>query len=304
MSTDEQYGQDLAVRLRQELHEVRAAPDLARTLRRRQTRRAWALRSAIAVPVAAAAITAVLVSTAGPGAPDPRLQADGGSTTQLKDVAYVQEQTIKALAEATDLVIYAKHAYDGGYYEEWVDKTTQRYRNNLYGPRSAPGSGTRSDGRAVAPPAPGTVDLGPIVLQHSHSASGPNGNRDLVSVNYEQQTWMSEHSTEVLPAPVVPDVTDPATMRAAVEAGTLELMGEETVNGVASVHLRMFAVQRGYRIDVWVDTVNFLPVQETSTVIDDQGPPKIVTTYSWLARTPENLAHLVLTPPAGFTRVP
>src|SRR5688572_20008111 len=108
MSTDEQYGQDLAVRLRQELHEVRAAPDLTRTLRRRQARRAWALRTAIAAPVAAAAIAAVLVSTTGPGAPDPRLQADGGRATQLLDVAYVQEQTIKALAEATDLVIYAK----------------------------------------------------------------------------------------------------------------------------------------------------------------------------------------------------
>ena len=53
-----------------------------------------------------------------------------------------------------------------------------------------------------------------------------------------------------------------------------------------------------FSVDLWVDASTYLPVlQETST----GGRVTNRTTYSWLPRTPENLAKLSLVVPPGFT---
>ena len=72
---------------------------------------------------------------------------------QFENVSYVQEQTVKALGQASQYVIYAKNTYGSDHYDEWIDKATQRYRNDVYtsiAPASpAPG------GKPGAPPPPG-----------------------------------------------------------------------------------------------------------------------------------------------------
>lgn len=303
MHTDERYGHHLGVQLQHEVDEVHAPPGLVAVLRRRQARRTWAVRAAIATPVAAAAAAVILLGQTGPGAPN-RVQPAGNapsSPVQLRDVAYIQAQTIRAVSQAPQYVIYQKDAYGGGYYEVWTDRGTQRYRLDLYGRSSL----AAPSGRLVAPPSPGQESLGPVHLQQSNSAVGPNGNRERFFVDYDLKTWSRSHDSKLTPKPVVPDPTDPDGIQAALNDGTLTLVGPETLNGRQTLHLRMFATHRGYRIDMWVDAATYLPVQETQRVIGapDQDAPAVTTTYSWLPRTEENLAKLVLTAPPGFRRV-
>jgi hypothetical protein len=217
-------------------------------------------------------------------------------------VAYVQAQTVNALGQASRYVIHAKTSYAGGFYEEWIDKTTQRYRNDLYG-STGPANPVGPDGKAQAPPAPDQIGLGSIHLMQSHSATGPSGNQDLVTVDYDLKVWWTEHVSDPKPVSAVPDPTDPDAMQKAVANGTVQLLGHETVGGVDTLHLRLFAVQRGYRLDLWVDARTFLPIAETATVISaSTDEASVRTEYTWLPRTSGNLAHLVLTPPPGFQR--
>jgi hypothetical protein len=99
------------------------------------------------------------------------------------------------------------------------------------------------------------------------------------------------------------------SIQQAIASGTLELLGHETVNGLDTLHLRLFGPDRSYRVDIWVDSATYLPVRDiagksSGNAGPDEFPAEIaVTTYSWLPRTDENLARLVLTPPAGFVQM-
>jgi hypothetical protein len=291
MHSDEQYGQQLGAQLREELDDVRAAPDLVLTLRRRRSRRTWTIRAAIATPLMAAAATVAIVTSA------------TGHGARLQDVAYVKAQTIQALNQATRYVIYSKDTYSGGRIETWTDLATQRYRNDVYLPDedSVPAG---ANGQVKAPPAHGPhAAPGPLHLSQSNSGSGLIGNRDIVSVDYDRKTWRTDHDATVPPSPTVPNVTDPDSVEAAINNGTFEVLGDDPVSGVAALHLRISTTARGYRIDLWVDKTTFLPIQETDTALgQNQGGPAMTATYAWLPRTDENLARLVLTAPPGFTR--
>lgn len=308
MLSDEQYGRYLGVRLHDELEEVRPAPDLVRRLRRLRAHRTWAVRAAIGTPILAAAAAVAMVTTTAVGlqartVPSPdggvQVQPDGivqpqpDGEVRLRNVSYVQEQTVKALSRASEYIIYEKTTYSGGYYETWYDKTVPRYRNDVYGPVSLGWT------RGTTLPAPDQITPGPIQLLQSHAVSGPPGDQTIVTVDYQLRTWSTDHMTDTPPASAIPDITEPETIRQAVKDGTLELLGEETVDGSLAVHLRIDAVQRGYRVDMWVDAETFLPVKMTDTVPGEQQP-RVTMTYSWLPRSEENLAHLELTPPPGF----
>ena len=62
----------------------------------------------------------------------------------------------------------------------------------------------------------------------------------------------------------VPDITDPDSIRKAITNGTVELLGKEKVDGLDTLHLQLFGPKRSYRIDMWVDETNYLPVQGTA----------------------------------------
>lgn len=301
MHGDEQYGHQLGAKLREELDDMRAAPDLVSTLRRRRSRRAWTIRASIATPVmVAAAAVAVVASAAGHGSA-PAVTSTG--SVRLQDVAYIKAQTIQALNQATKYVIYSKETYPGGRVETWTDLATQRYRNDVY-LADADSVPAGANGRAQAPPAPDPhAAPGPLHLAQSHSGSGPFGNQDIVDVDYDHRTWDTDHDTDVPPPSTVPNVTDPDSVEAAINNGTFKVLGDDPVNGAAALHLRIGTTTRGYRIDLWVDKTTYLPVQEMDTATwENQGGPAVTTTYAWLPRTDENLARLVLTGPPGFTR--
>jgi hypothetical protein len=312
MLTDEQYGHQLGVQLRHELEDVHPGPSLVSKLRRQQARRTWTIRTAIATPVVAVAAAAILVTTIGQGMPGEGRQAN--STAQFENVAYVQDQTLKALSQASEYVIHAKGtwmtvnsgsatSYEGGHYEEWTDKATQRNRDDAYDRSTTVGSVSK-DGTAQAPPAPTDQTPGPIHLHQSHLVTGPEGDRHIVTVDYDRKQWYTSHSTD---KNLWPDITDPDSIRKAITDGTLELVGKEKVDGLDALHLQLFGPKRSYRIDMWVDETNYLPVQ--ATAVKDTGGGEfpatatVTTKYSWLPRTEENLAHLVLTPPPGFEHV-
>jgi hypothetical protein len=95
-------------------------------------------------------------------------------------------------------------------------------------------------------------------------------------------------------------MTDPDGMREAISRGVVELLGQEVVDGINTLHLRIAVTQRGYQLDVCVDSSSYLPVQETEST---DGRTAVTTTFAWLPRTEENPARLVLTPPPGFERM-
>jgi hypothetical protein len=305
MLTEEQYGNELGARLRHETDDVRAAPDLVRKLRRRQAKRTWTIRASIAAPVAAAAVAAVMVTTTGQNAPS---EANNNTVptenVPVENVAHVQAQTLKAVGEASQYVIQMKSTYDTGYYDEWVDKATQRYRNDVYSSsvtmRASPG------GKMTMPAAPGAQPPAPIHLNQSHGVSGPDGDQDIITVDHDLKTWSTSHMTDRKPTDI-PDITDADSIRKAIADGTLELAGKENVDGIDTLHLRLFGPKRSYRIDMWVDSKTYLPVKETAA--KSGGKPggqefpasaTVTTKYTWLPRTAENLARLVVTPPPGF----
>jgi outer membrane lipoprotein-sorting protein len=306
MLTDEQYGQELGVHLRHETADVHTAPDLVRKLRRRQARRSWAIRTAIATPVAAAA-AAVVVTVPGPGAPDGRHQINGAQV-QLENVSYVQEQTVRALSQASQYVIYAKSTYGSGYYDEWIDKATQRYRNDVYTSDAPVSQAPPPDAQAEktqASTAPTDQTRGPIRLSQSHSVSGPDSNQEIITVDYDLRNWSKDRAPAEKPQ-TGPDITDADSVRKAISDGTIELLGREKVDGVDTLHLRLYGPKQSYRIDMWVDGTTYLPVQQTAAKGDGKAFPAsstVTTKYSWLPRTEENLARLVLTPPPGFAQV-
>lgn len=311
MLTDEQFGRRLGGQLHSEVEDVHAAPDLVGRVRRRQVRRTRAIGAAIAAPVAIAAVAAILATTGGQGAPAGGHQAGGtrsasGDTVRLQNVGFVKEQTSKALGQASKYVIFSKSTYDGGYYDTWTDPATGRYRNDTYTTIVyRPSSDKKGSVRATAPD-PDGIAYGPMHRQQSHAVSGPMDSRRVVSVDYEREHWTVDRDA----VPVhrdIPVITDPESIRKAIKDGTVELLGEEKVNGVKALHLRIFGPKRSYRIDMWVDSGTYLPVREIAGKAGKDGvfpaSAAVTSMYSWLPRTKENLSLLELTPPAGFTRV-
>ncbi|MEU4522607.1 hypothetical protein AB0F52_28325 [Amycolatopsis sp. NPDC024027] len=315
MLTDEQYGRRIGDRLRHEIDDVHASPELVRELRRRRTRRTWAITGAIATPVAAAAVVAVVVSTQ--ATPDrsvtaaPSSAAPSSAQPRIVTVAYIQAETVKALGQGTQYVIYSKDTYESGYYETWTDKATQRYRNDVYTRLPAAAQASRTGDRKMTVPAgPPTPPSGPPHRQQSHAVKGAGEGQEITTIDWEGNWWSVDHLSDGKPQTPIPDPTDPDGMRKAVAEGKVELVGQEKIGAVDTHHLRVIGPRREYKIDLWVDSTTYLPVKETAVKGGNkQGGEEFpeskgeAITYTWLPRTEENLAKLTLTPPDGFKRL-
>jgi len=313
--TDEQYGHRIGDRLRHEIDDVHASPDLVRKLRRRRTRRTWAITGAIATPVAAAAAVAVVVSTqAGPHRSTTAAPTSAAPTTaqpRIVTVAYIQAETVKALGQGTQYVIYSKDTYESGYYETWTDKATRRYRNDVYTRLAAAAQpGRAGDGKTTLPSGPPTPPSGPPHRQQSHAVKGLGESQEITTVDWENKWWSVDQLRDDKPQTPIPDPTDPDGMRKAVAEGKVELVGQEKIGTVDTHHLRVIGPRREYKIDLWVDSTTYLPVKETAVKAGNtQGGEEFpeskgeVITYTWLPRTEKNLAELTLTPPADFEQM-
>jgi hypothetical protein len=311
MSADEEFGRVVGDRLRDEVADIHAARELAGAVRERQRarRRTWTIRASVGAPlVAAAAVVAVVAANGvtvtdpiptGQAAPPP---SETTTHVPVENLAHVQDMTIQALRSAQDYVIHEKQTLDSGYYEFWTDRSTDRYRMDAYSSLVQPEPNARPDGVVTLPANPDEIPTGPLRLTHSIAGDGPLGDRYYTYVDFDRQTWHTHHDTEVgLPAEV-PDVLDADALKKAIDEGRMELIGAETIGDRHTHHLRLFATIRGYQIDLWVDATSYLPVRETSTVIDGPDEPVLTSDYDWLPRDEETLAKLELTPPPDFAK--
>ena len=306
MSADEEFGREVGERLRDEVADLYADRDLARALRRRAARRTWTIRASIGTPLIAAAAAAAVL--AAPGTTTTPRQEGGQAappattTTQpsVENVAQVRDMTIQALRSAEDHVIHEINSLDHGYYEYWTDRATERHRMDAYS-SVVPRTGEAESDREMRLPPIGEPETGPMRKTHSIAGDGPLGDRHYLSVDYDRKTWSRFHDTEQPPPLEVPDILDADALKKAIDEGRMELIGTEPIDGKDTHHLRLFATIRGYQIDLWVDSTTYLPVRETSTVIDSGDAPVMTSDYDWLPRTEENLAKLELTVPPDFT---
>jgi hypothetical protein len=103
----------------------------------------------------------------------------------------------------------------------------------------------------------------------------------------------------------------------ALKAGTIRVVGHQSLNGRDTILIRVNAANKpGAKLHwppdwIWIDASTYLVVQ-TKHFIPDLPPAPggkiswraIVNQVTWLPPTPENLAQLTVTPPAGFTKIP
>ncbi len=128
---------------------------------------------------------------------------------------------------------------------------------------------------------------------------------DGITADYSAKTWWPEKfgilaSTRGFMEPALP--LDPADMKKWQASGGLKLIGTETVNGTETLHLHLqMPLDDNQSKDFWVDAKTYLLVKY---VADAKGAGTWRTEYSWLPRTPENLAPFEVKPPAGFTQIP
>jgi hypothetical protein len=259
----------VAARLHADVDDIHAPADLAAAVRRRHTRRTRALMTMTAVPVAAAAVAVVALVAAQPQ----RIQPN------LRNAAYVADHTVAALDAASGRVVHIRGAIGGQTLEQWRDPAGSRWRVDETGPDGAP--------------------------RRAMLVTGPaDGTRTVLTVDYADRAWWTyrlEQPEEPSDVSWIATLDGPDDIQDALRLWSLHVVGTERLNGQETVHLGgAKPTGRGIAIDVWVDAATYLPVR-----IAIVSPDLSVTSrYTWLPRTPQNLAPFDLKPPAGFTRRP
>jgi len=280
MVTDDELGADLGSRLHEELAGLHAPDGLAATVtRQRNRRRMWGYAAGAALPVVAGGLVVALALSASGGAAKPGTtttnQADGA---KVHTVAYVSAQSQKALANIESYVAHTVTVVDGVHNgETWSDGAGLRYRGES-GPAGAP--------------------------ERSYLIAKVDGKVTILDVDYTRHTYFQQE----MPGRAAPfgqaagvPYGDPTELRDALASGQITLVGTEQVDGRSTEHLRLNLSGEDAKqaaMDLWVDSESYLPVK----MVARKGPYHINVSYEWLPRTPENLAHLELTVPAGYTR--
>ena len=140
------------------------------------------------------------------------------------------------------------------------------------------------------------------------------------TVEYQHQVWSTfttssvDHGWTVTISPVLPLQTDNdpvVAFQQALKAGTATVIGHRSMNGRDTILLRVKAASNKASDSkaaalppdlVWLDSSSYLVVQTER--FDKVTRSPVIQHITWLSPTPENLALLTLTPPAGFTQIP
>ena len=137
----------------------------------------------------------------------------------------------------------------------------------------------------------------------------------LVTVDYWNRTWRSK-TQRIKLTPSLRAALRPAALCQCDPLQTTQpneidlhvtLLNDQTIDGQPTFHLRFtWAVARSSvastRVDLWINTSTFLPIRETTSTTSSRNA--ITEGYSWLPRTPTNIAKLRVVVPPGFTHQP
>jgi hypothetical protein len=280
MLTDDQLAARLTDLMREETDDVRPAPGLSATLRRRHRSQALRVRIAVAVPVAAAMAATALIATGGPGG------RAAPPLANVRDVAYIGAHTQAALANADDYVIHVETRNEAGVLASvtWADLKSDRYRLDSYT------GGVRDMSQVTS----GLLtDRVPILTVDYHNRMWANWVWTPTPSQARELRYKCLAQTCLGGEPL-----DPAEISKAIAKGSLTLVGEEPVRGQTTLHLRLTGPPDFVSMDLWIDPQTYLPVRLSETVMSSTE----IRDYTWLPRTPANLAVFDLRPPPGFTR--
>ena len=108
-----------------------------------------------------------------------------------------------------------------------------------------------------------------------------------------------------LPPPVGTTLDGAAALRTALSCGHFQLAGHEQLGPAGTVKLVSVKTNGPYTVTLWVDPSTYLPVRLIWNWLDPraQGPGTLTGDFQWVKPTPDNLAALQVTAPAGFARV-
>ena len=197
--------------------------------------------------------------------------APARSPGDLHDVAYVTARTDAALGTTSDVIVHSTAAT--GTFDTWSDERTGRSRTDVYD----------QDGRLAA------------------SAAWRGNPPTTTRVDLAEHTWWTAPGNT--PDTTEPDTTiNPDAIRQLLHNPHVHLAGADTIAGHRATHLEITVSSDapGGRVDLWVDAETYHLLRERITIPD---LPVSTTDYTWLARTPSNLARCELTVPAGFAQV-
>ncbi|MEV8517418.1 hypothetical protein [Dactylosporangium sp. NPDC051484] len=279
MLSDEQFGERLGARLRAEVADVEPEPGRPAALRRRHARHVATVRAAVIVPTLAAVVATGLITVGGMGRDAAPATVGPTKTVDLHDVAYVTAHVTAALDNLSGYIERTTTVVPGGVTEVMqIDRATGQFRFD---------SSTKDGPRL--------------------SGSSTSTNPTMVTViDYEHHAWSTYRLEVPSDAKTMAQVTgvfeDRVNIRTAISGGQLEVLGTEVVDGHQTLRLRVTPAAKVTTgtMDLLVDSESYLPVRLS---VDKAGHRNTLD-YAWLARTPENLATLAVTPPAGFTHKP
>ena len=143
-------------------------------------------------------------------------------------------------------------------------------------------------------------------LQQADGRTYAHGTETFIDVSYRDRTW--RRWSQQVDAVIAHDKTGlevaAPEVRAALQGtGTFTLVGQEQVDGRDAYHLRTIDVMKASgtaQVDVWADARSYQVLKAISTGTG----LKETTSYEWFNPTPQALAQLNLTVPAGFRQIP
>jgi hypothetical protein len=286
---------DLTAGLREHAAGVHLTRDLLGAARDRHRRRTLVTRAASATgTVGLAGAVATVLAVQGPvtagepaGPPVPSALAPTGVTL---DAATVSARVTRALTESERQVVHIRMRITlggrSGGNDLWRDPVT-------------------GDQRATGPKVPGSPRQDVVV--------DVDGDRQTTTVvNHDEREWWAVTQPVIPPPNGRPESTkdagplgdfSPAGLRESLRKGYWRLVGEERLDGRATVHLRVTDAAQYGEYDLWVDAESYAVVRRVVARADDP-PFRLVEDYEYLPRTPVTLKEVaVQAVPKGYRHV-
>jgi hypothetical protein len=286
--SDEEFGERLAAQMRFEVADIQPDPGWPAALRRRHARHVVTMRAAVVGPALAVVVATALVAAGGTGRGAAPPAAGPATTNDLHDAAYVTAHTTAALDSISGYVERTTSVLPGGVTDVLLtDPTTGQFRFDSSAKDGSPlntigGSGALTDRPTV------TVVDHPDRAWWTYRVELPSDAPSGAKANASAQT-------------AVGPFEDPVDIRSAITAGQLQVLGTQLIDGQQTLQLRVTSAPKELpgTMDLWVDSQSYLPVRLS---VNKTGTP-VTQDYTWLARTPDNLAALTVIPPASFTHL-